>query len=409
MFYITLGSLILTILSFMYFFLQVIKRYIFHEKAIDFKLKMIISSSCIVLFWLLTYSLNAVYERIQNPIVSEGVEEYAGTLGDLVGGTLNPVLGLFGIIVGGLAFYAQYQANKQIQEQFKIQQFETRLFKMLEIYNKNVDNLTFISRKKGNIFKGKMVFPSLISNFNELKKDIKKYIKVKNINLEDILEIHYKENLIKLNKNLNQFILLELSYIIFLYGTGKTGRENIKAIFGECYNRDFLNEILNYLSNRPIEYKPEHNNLVEKWNKIFINFENFPTPNNEKFDKYYNGHQNNLAHYFRHLYMIIRYINEEKNISYIDKWEYSKLLRTQLSNHEQILFFLNSISIVGRDWEFKKTNVNEQLVTKYDLIKNITKSIRDYYKIENFYPNVVYEDIAKNTLLRKDFEKNIYN
>ena len=56
-----------------------------------------------------------------------------------------------------------------------------------------------------------MVFPSLISNFNELKKDIKKYIKFKNIDLENILETNYKENLLKINKNLNQwpFVLVQ--------------------------------------------------------------------------------------------------------------------------------------------------------------------------------------------------------
>ena len=143
---------------------------------------------------------------------------------------------------------------------------------------------------------------------------------------------------------------------------------------------------------------------MERWKHIFIKFENFNLPNNNAFDKYYNGHQNNLAHYFRHLYMIIRYLNEQDSLNYDDKWEYSKLLRTQLSNHEQELFFLNSISIVGRDWEFSKTDENEKLITKYDLIKNITKAIRDKYKIEDYYPNVVYEDYKINTKVRESLE-----
>ena len=141
MLYIVIGSLILTIFSFMYLFVMSIKRYVFLEKIKDINLKLIIASSCVLLFWLLTYSLNAVYERIQNPPVTDGIEQYSGTLGDLVGGTLNPILGLFGILVGGLAFYAQYQANKQVQEQFKIQQFESQFYEMLSLHKENVNEI----------------------------------------------------------------------------------------------------------------------------------------------------------------------------------------------------------------------------------------------------------------------------
>lgn len=404
MYYITLVSFIIAVLSFVYFFLQLVKRYILYEKVENYNLKFIISCSFTILFWLSTYSLNAVYERIQNPYINNnGVEEYSGTLGDLIGGTLNPILALFGILAGGLAFYAQYQANKQVQDQFKIQQFESRLFKMLDIYNTNVENLKFITRKRGNTFEGKMAFPSLVSNYNELQKDIKQYIRLKRINLQQIISEEYQNKIAPID--CNNLIIMELSYIIFLYGTGISGRKNIKTIFKEIYNEQFLNQLLNYLSNRPIEYLKKHKSHAKKWKNIFIDFETFDRPNNAKFDKYYNGHQNNLAHYFRHLYMILRYINEQENLSYLAKWEYSKLIRTQLSNHEQLLFFINSISVVGRNWEIKKTDVNEKLITKYDLIKNITKATRDKYNVEYFYPDVVFEDYAFNSAERLNYEK----
>jgi hypothetical protein len=116
-----------------------------------------------------------------------------------------------------------------------------------------------------------------------------------------------------------------------------------------------------------------------------LEFQVFDRPNNGAFDKYYNGHQSNLGHYYRHTFMIIKFINEQKMLTYLEKWEYSKLLRTQLSNHEQELFFLNSISILGRDWELNhmvtetKIEENNKFITKLIMIKifmtfNITNS-----------------------------------
>lgn len=331
--------------------------------------------------------------------------------GEYIGGIINPLISVFAVFAAGFAFYAQYDANRKIQEQFKIQQFETRLFKMLDIYNINVENLKFKTRKKGNNYSGKVIFPHLVSNFNTLKNDILSFIEIKEIYLNNFIEEEYLNEIKTKCKihNIYNFIILELTYVIFLYGVGVNGRKNIRAILNGKYKKKELNIILNYLSAIPVEYNTDYEKNILAFKNDMILFSNYDKPNNEKFDKYYNGHQNNLAHYFRHLFMIIRYINNQDSLNYDQKWEYSKLLRTQLSNHEQELFFLNSISIIGREWELNQSDENTRLITKYDLIKNISKALRDKYRVEDFYPDLVYEDYAKNTLKREKLEKNIYN
>ena len=51
-----------------------------------------------------------------------------GSLGDAIGGITNPIIAVGAAILTFAAFYVQYQANKQVQDQFKIQQFESQFY-----------------------------------------------------------------------------------------------------------------------------------------------------------------------------------------------------------------------------------------------------------------------------------------
>ena len=352
----------------------------------------------------------AILLLIRPALPNKSSQDIAAT----ISGILGTALGFFGSILVYKALIEQVKANKLIQKQFTIQQFESRLYKMLDIYNLNVNNLKLFGRNTGNLFEGKAVFSHMINNFNKLRKEVSAFNTAKNYNYSQIITESYLTKINELNLNINQLLVLELSYILFFYGVGVTGRKNIKSLLGEKYNQEYLKQLLNYLSNKPVEYNSSEE-IKEHWRTIMLEFEAFDRPNNGTFDKYYNGHQSNLGHYYRHTFMIIKFINEQKMLTYLEKWEYSKLLRTQLSNHEQELFFLNSISILGRDWELNhivsetKIEENNRFITKYDLIKNISKAIREKYFIESFYPNVEFEDNPGETDYRKELEKNVYN
>jgi hypothetical protein len=108
-------------------------------------------------------------------------------------------------------------------------------------------------------------------------------------------------------------------------------------------------------------------------------------------DKYYfNGHQSRLGHYFRHLRSIVTFVHRNTLLTPIQKKDYMRILRAQLSNHEQIILFFNSISDLGLKWELKNDN-NETLITTYNLIRNIPLGSIYGYRPKRYYPNLKME------------------
>lgn len=88
------------------------------------------------------------------------------------------------------------------------------------------------------------------------------------------------------------------------------------------------------------------------------------------------GYRNLLDHYFRHLYTILRYINEtdafdENNSGEINaantwkhKYHYTTIVRATLSRYELVLLYYNGLSIFGRE-------KLKPLIEEYALLNNI--------------------------------------
>lgn len=362
MLYITLVSLILTIISFLYFFLQVVKKNIFQEKVNDYKLKLIISSSCIILFWLLTYSLNTVYERIQNPIKIGGIEQYPGTLGDLVGGTLNPILGLFGIIVGGLAFYAQYQANKQVQEQFVKQEkkeyrqnFENIFFNLINIHHQIVSDIDINTKK--------------IYHFEE---DLKEFIQENSL-INDSFTTNLIDETDYSSRDVFNYYFNLLDYLIWI---------DLQIMAG-----DNLEEYIDDVEKFEKIFKEKHKityrdySLITRFPSIYL--------------LTYNTISSDFGHYFRNVYRIIKYVD---SMSFSDnlledfqiKYSYTSIVRAQLSDAELKVIFFNCLCFFGKD-KFKP------LLEKYSFFKfintdeNDTDNVfKDFYK---FYDLIAFQPI----------------
>lgn len=77
-----------------------------------------------------------------------------------------------------------------------------------------------------------------------------------------------------------------------------------------------------------------------------------------------------------------------------------------MSNAEEMVLFYDTISDLGVAWEYDKKNrddVNNQLVTKYNIIKNVPiRGIEDLPIL--FYPNVAFENLDNTSSRRKDLE-----
>ncbi len=84
--------------------------------------------------------------------------------------------------------------------------------------------------------------------------------------------------------------------------------------------------------------------------------------------EFYWKRQQDLGHYFRNLYHVVRFIDDSKDIDNEERFLYSRLLRALLSSNELVLLFYNGLSKFGRD-SFKP------LIEKYSLLKNMEDSL----------------------------------
>lgn len=258
-----------------------------------------------------------------------------GEIGDTIGGLMSPFINLAAVIVTGLAFYMQYRANrlqvviftdqlKETERQFKleqasqekqnkIQQFESQFFEMLRLHKANVDELSIKSVINGKEVTRRQAFVTMSDEF----KTFLGYIQFGNSPFE-------KE--------------YRTAYDIFFWG----------------WNSDYVD--LNSLSNAWF--------IIEKG----------PDPSDADYDhtidfREYNGYSGSLGHYFRHLFMMVKFVAYSDIITeYKDKMKYLKILRAQLSNHEQIMLFYNWLNIdYGGAWE----DDENRFFTDYKMIHNL--------------------------------------
>jgi hypothetical protein len=356
--------------------------------------------------------------------------------GDFIAGVVGTLFSLAG-------FFLLYLTFQNQRDNFHRERLESNFFEMIKFHRENIQELTYkyydpkenedinqrITAEKREVFK--MAFIQFKEAWKELNHLFSR------ASIEDIYQNDYRKAIsanlcIKERKiNLKQYAQIDIIYLIVFFGVGKEDRKTILNILSNKYNTIFLTEIINYAALKPRKEENEWGYWI-KINKLSRRFQIFEEiikkrnnsnyeselldPTDDEFEisrnnfnyyykdnyiKYYGGHQFRLGHYFRHIYQSVKYIDKEALLTYEDKYAYIKILRGQLSNYEQIMFFLNSLSEIGRTWEFEKKNkpekaikINKQLITKYNLIKNIpTEIIVDEIKLTDYYPNVEYEAI----------------
>lgn len=64
-----------------------------------------------------------------------------GTIGDAVGGILNPIIAIGAALLTFLAFYIQFEANRQVKKQFESQQFESQFYEMIRLHKENINEM----------------------------------------------------------------------------------------------------------------------------------------------------------------------------------------------------------------------------------------------------------------------------
>ncbi|MBI1939372.1 MAG: putative phage abortive infection protein [Ignavibacteriales bacterium] len=298
-------------------------------------------------------------------------------LGRNYGGMLGGILSFLSIVL--IYFTLSLQT-----ESFNRSSFESKFFELIKYHRANVAEWehTPPEFKEEKIVKGRKVFVHIHRQILRALEELTPFFK--NKNLEDIMlpdalnELKRNANFISRKIDLMLLQKINIAYMIVFFGVLEEGRRILSKVVKKKYNEEFYEKILIHFQNIPVKRECD---LDKVKNNTHI--------------KYFGGHQNRLGHYMRHYYQSINYVNSYKPFKskYPDKYNYVKMYRAQLSTYEQSVFFFNSLSDLGNVWELDQSNLNsnDQLITKYNLIKNIpTEFILDI-NLNAFYPDVEYE------------------
>jgi len=283
-------------------------------------------------------------------------------------------------------------------------------------------------------YQGRKTFDFILQQVENCISDIRPFFyNVTNFNVETL----YNEEFLEKTRrylyerpgiDLIEMAMCDIAYTIVFIGVSWFDLSALMRIYIKKYNPIFIHTLLPYISFIPhpdsvfenvwTEFKQEHlssilanlsidlnENLQDKSQvpkthipTMFDWFTNSKL-NEKKYFRYYGGHQFKLGHYYRHLYQSVKYIDGQKNLSYSEKYEYLKTLRAQLSTPEQYLLFFNTISSLGRPWEFDQINsktplknFNCYLITKYNFIKNVPDTyFINLIEMKKYYPLVHFE------------------
>jgi hypothetical protein len=302
-----------------------------------------------------------------------GINESTGSIGDTYGGTFGPAVALLGAILTFLAFYVQYRANriqllqleetkqqyeseiekrilddKEANKRIRVERFEQKFYEMLKLHRDNVTELNIANKVLG-----RKCFVQMFKEFQFCYFIVSGQVAEWLINnkQEEYRSVEFVCN---------------ISYIIFFYGLGTNSNIILNDLF-QNINKGLLEEVFNSLNEKQEIYLDE---VSKSSNFDYINFqiniENLPALVYEV--NYYplDGHSSRLGHYFRHLFQLVKFVDQESELfDFKEKYKYVKLIRAQLSNHEQMLLYINSLSSFGKVWNEKK------YIENYKLIKNV--------------------------------------
>jgi hypothetical protein len=258
-----------------------------------------------------------------------GNPEKAGAIGSFISGYIGTIIALGGVIMLIVTLQNQIQKDKD-------EGFERRFFQLLDYHRQITSEIELGDRA------GTRVFVKLVDEFRVA------------LNCVD-------ESCKKTQKQLTQLDRINIAYLAFYYGTGENSTPTLRKYL-ECYDKELIDYLIQWIEDKTWK---QRTNEIDKFGYTPLD-----------------GHQSRLGHYFRNLYQIVCYVDEHGN--HERRLEFAGLLRGQLSNHEQALLCLNSISTLGKAWRTKG------FIETYDMIKNIPP---DFFSQSGIDVTTIYRNI----------------
>lgn len=289
-----------------------------------------------------------------------------GQIGDTIGGLIGPFVAIIAASLTFLAFWIQYRANqiqiKNFNEQrrdIKLERFQNKFFELLKIHKDNVEQINSIFKE--NYFR---------VCINDLKT-------IYQLTVKFYLDFYHNDPLKDkyLNKDYDED-LLNIAYLSFWLGNDKESRNTIHNLMKKKLDSHFISKLFDWFES--VNYKYFGYAFLQKkkgHRPMFIYNDKSSDMVVISVDKnLFIERSSILGHYFRHLFQTIKYVDEQDEdiINYEAKYNYIKNLRAQLTNHEQILLYYNSLSVFGSPWlEIQNNDLLSSFMIKYKMIKNI--------------------------------------
>ncbi len=282
-------------------------------------------------------------------IVGNEIKEY-NELGDALGGLMNPFIGIAAVIVTGLAFYMQYQANQQISDQFKLQQFESKFYEMLRLHKQNVEEMELSVYEEKQVNDPPLQTDPPTTNF---EYSTAYSVKGRKVFTHYVQEFH---------------LLLDCIGESDLQKINQKSFSNAYDMFFGGKEKFFGDEDIHFVTLR---------NVTE--GKLTI-IKQDGLKDNHYLHTYFDlfkGHVEYLGHYYRHLYMTVKYVVESYEEDGVlssegDCLKYLKILRAQLSNAEQVMLFYNWVAGGGNGYGSKwEVEDKRYYFSKYLMLHNL--------------------------------------
>lgn len=333
-----------------------------------------------------------------------------GEIGDTIGGIMGPFVAIVASFLTFLAFLMQYQANEIQKSELKRQsirhdkeQFEAKLYQMLDVYNQNV------ARLRAGDLEGKRAIPELLSEFHFIYRCVRyAYNGVKESDITSLVTdkeqredmLLYMNDVIK-DVATENIVLMKFAYSLFFYGFP---RVNPYA----KYKGKYVLENVIYQSLLHILFEKSDIRYQDYFISDSLSLLRYPVKCSAHY-KMMEGHNEELGTYYRQMFLFFKAISDVDEIIADEdqKYQYAKLLRSQLTDCEQALLYYNSMSEMGAEWNKRDTSQGNTrqgmgLVARFRLIKNIPGN----YPFFGFTPDFVYQNDIK--VWRDEYGKDFF-
>lgn len=346
---------------------------------------------CIFSFWIPEYLVD---------IFKDDFGQETGPIGDTIGGTVTPYIAIITAILALLAFGCQFISMQQQQKDLKVERLESRFYNMLDVYQSNTERLD-----AGGI-KGKDAAEELAGEYNFIytllysiyQSQIKDYIESETIDKVSLGKINLFIDSLNKSKIQKAEFLTRLSYGLFYYGYSYTYPYSQQS--AEIF---LFTEILKEKLQK-VAFTQDNSSLYSKWlkeEKALCDIDSYKAPY-----PICQGHNDKLGCYYRQMFQIVKMISlaDKDLLDEKSKYEHIRILRSQMSDYEQMLLFYNSISDFGLQWNKSCESIEKEsdmgLIPRFRMIKHIPANVCwrgifpvDYYKKECRYwesKNIVF-------------------